>query len=106
MRDARGSASRDLQELVENGYVQGMSFAMAQAPEYFATIEGGKRIANAKSFIVSEVTVTACPAFSETSVSVLDDTEEAEEVGPQELSDANRLEAVTLERLKLKFMRV
>jgi HK97 family phage prohead protease len=61
---------RDAAELVEGRYVRGMSFAWTSTPEAFPTTEAGRDVLNVKSFECDEVTVTAVPAFVQTTVDV------------------------------------
>lgn len=70
---------RDSEELVENGYVTGMSFAMVTAPDGEVTNEAGIQILNAKSYTVDEVTITAIPSFTQTSVALTEDDEPEDE---------------------------
>ena len=90
------SVGRDVQELVDKGYVRGMSFAMTDAPDAYSSTEDGKTILNAKSFGVDEITVTAIPAFTSTSVQTVDDEDEEDQQDREELSQ----ESLRLERLK------
>lgn len=62
--------SRDVQELVSKGYIRGMSFSMASAPEGNSVTENGQTIFDATKFLVDEITVTAIPAFAPTQVGV------------------------------------
>jgi HK97 family phage prohead protease len=66
---------RDVEELVEGGYVGGMSFSMVTAPEGNETVEAGETILNVTGFVCDEVTVTPIPAFVATSIEVAEDNE-------------------------------
>src|SRR5690606_21572913 len=61
---------RDVAELVDKGYIAGMSFAMSSNPEGEWRQEGGRNIYDATSYSVSEVSVVADPAFAATSIAV------------------------------------
>jgi HK97 family phage prohead protease len=74
------TTGRDAEELVENKYVTGMSFAMADAPDQTTVKEGGETVVNVKSVLVDEVSITAIPAFSGTSIAVTEDDEPEDEV--------------------------
>jgi HK97 family phage prohead protease len=67
---------RDAVCLVRDGYVTGMSFAMTGNPQGDVTTEAGQQILNAKSYTVDEVTITAIPSFTQTSVTVADPEDE------------------------------
>ena len=60
---------RDVSALVKDKYITGMSFSMANGFEdYDETEEAGKKIVNVNRFTCDEVTVTAIPAFADTSI--------------------------------------
>jgi HK97 family phage prohead protease len=63
---------RDLEWLVSNRKVRGMSFAMIPG-KFNETNENGQRIKNYSEYNVDEVTITAIPAFNETSIGVAED---------------------------------
>lgn len=67
------TCGRDVEELVENGYVGGMSFAMVDAPKFTMKEEGGQKIMEVSEFTADEVTVTGVPSFADTSVAVTED---------------------------------
>lgn len=67
------TTGRDAEELVENRYVTGMSFAMVDAPTATEVTENGETILNVSDFLCDEVTITAIPAFVETSIEVAED---------------------------------
>jgi HK97 family phage prohead protease len=118
--DAKGSqvqiilpdttTARDLAELVEDRYVQGMSFAMLmdgiQAEE---KMENGKRILEVASYMSDEVTVTAIPAFTGTSIDVQDQQSSGPvqlsrgrgEVAPERIAQSLLLERYKLDALTL-----
>ncbi len=76
------SYARDLQELVAKKIVRGMSFAaIPETVESHETEESGQRIVNFDRFCFDEVTFTAIPAFSSTSVEIKDPTEDEEKCG-------------------------
>ncbi|HEV7299216.1 MAG TPA: HK97 family phage prohead protease [Tepidisphaeraceae bacterium] len=64
------TTGRDVAELVGKGYVTGMSFSMVTSPDGVTTQENGQSILNASAFVVDEVTITATPAFTASSVEV------------------------------------
>lgn len=64
------SAGRDVAVLVNRGDVRGMSFAMVDDPTVTRTTENGIAVQNASSYLVDEVTVTAIPAFVESTVGI------------------------------------
>ena len=67
------TAGRDLATLVRRGDIAGMSFGMTDTPQGRTTTEGGKTVLNASQYTVDEVTVTAIPAFTETSIAIKTD---------------------------------
>lgn len=64
------TAGRDLAVLVERGDIVGMSFGMTDTPEGERVTENGQAILNASRYVVDEVTVTAIPAFTQSSIAV------------------------------------
>lgn len=64
------TAGRDLAELVGDGYVTGMSFGMTDTPMGDRVTENGMTILNARKYTVDEVTITAVPAFAETTIAI------------------------------------
>jgi HK97 family phage prohead protease len=89
------TTGRDVAELVSKGYVRGMSFSMVSAPKGETSRENGETILNAEAFEVDEVTVTAIPSFSSTSV----------EIKPAP-AYARISHALELERLRLSAVRL
>ena len=71
------TAGRDLATLIGRGDIGGMSFGMTDSPEGKKTVEGGRTILNASKYTVDEVTVTAIPAFTETTIAIKTDPEAA-----------------------------
>jgi HK97 family phage prohead protease len=63
---------RDVAELVEKGYVGGMSFAMVSSPTFTMKTEGPdkQQVMEVSAFEADEVTVTAIPSFADTSIQV------------------------------------
>lgn len=95
------TAGRDVLELVRTRRMRGMSFAMIGAPEGTVTEEGGLTIFNASSYTVDEVTVTAIPAFSETSIDV-----KPEAVEPPAENSFTSTQERTAQRLKLERLKI
>jgi HK97 family phage prohead protease len=62
------TAGRDAAELVEKKYVQGMSFSMIGHPEWTDERIDGMDVMVVKSFTADEITVTARPSFTATTV--------------------------------------
>lgn len=73
------SYGRDCEELVEGGRVRGMSFAMTTSPTASEVKEGADTILNVTDFLCDEVTVTAIPAFTSTSIGMAEDDEPEDE---------------------------
>ncbi len=71
---------RDVAELVDKGYVQGMSFAMVDAPKFAMKTEGKQQIMEISAFTADEVTVTAIPSFTTTSIEIAAPAPEAEPI--------------------------
>lgn len=61
---------RDVETLVRDKYVTGMSFNMATLPDGRTMRENGVEIFEATSFEVDEVTVCINPAFTESSIGI------------------------------------
>lgn len=81
------TSAADVAELVEDGYVGGMSFSMANGFEESTIIsEGGLEIVNATKFTVDEVTVCVQPAFIDAEVKLAGgaDDDDAEQDPPTE----------------------
>lgn len=66
------SYARDVCELVEDGYVRGMSFGMFPVKSHTVR-EGGETVTVYDEIIVDEVTITCIPAFPETSIGIQGD---------------------------------
>lgn len=60
---------RDLAYLIDKGYIDGMSFG-AYPQIVNRTTEGGEEIEEYERFVMSEVTITADPAFTQTTIVV------------------------------------
>lgn len=69
--------ARDVAELVEDKYVRGMSFSMLfdPAPESSTKNEGDIEIEEVSSFWCDEITVTAIPSFTTTSICLQDEVD-------------------------------
>lgn len=93
------TSGRDVEELVEGRYVTGMSFAMTDAPEANKVVENGVNILDVTGFTCDEVTVTAIPAFADTTIDVAED-DEPEEIAPQQLSAAKNVDEVMQEHAR------
>jgi HK97 family phage prohead protease len=61
---------RDLQTLIARQTIRGMSFAMVPGGESETTTEDGQEIITFSKFDADEVTITAIPAFDDTSIIV------------------------------------
>ena len=64
------TAGRDLACLVGRRDITGMSFGMTDTPEGVRVVENGQTILNATGYTVDEVTITALPAFDQTSINI------------------------------------
>jgi HK97 family phage prohead protease len=73
------SDGRDVEELIEGRYVEGMSFSMVDAPAGELVTENGGKVLNVTAFTCDEVTITAIPAFTDTSVGIEEDDEPEDE---------------------------
>jgi HK97 family phage prohead protease len=91
--------ARDVAALVQGGYVGGMSFAMTDVTDSAASKENGQEILEVKKFTLDEVTVTAIPAFEETSIGVKPKT-------PNAGYAARAAQRIQLERFKLDLYRL
>lgn len=89
------SYARDVVALVRRGDVAGMSFGMFPV-EWTDTEEGGQVIRTYSRFVMDEVTITAVPAFRETSIKA-----RFSEVKPLATPDRDR-QAVALEEIRIK----
>lgn len=74
------TTGRDVAELVDKGYIGGMSFSMANGFEsYTESKEGGVNVISCSKFTCDEVTVTPIPAFTGTSIGAKADDDDEEE---------------------------
>jgi HK97 family phage prohead protease len=103
------TAAADVAELVEDAYVQGMSFSMANGFEEFTEEKtGDKTILTVTKFTCDEVTVTAIPAFASTTIAKEfddekdddEDDDDDEDYGDRAKQSA-RLDKLRLEMTKL-----
>jgi HK97 family phage prohead protease len=97
------TTGNDVAELVGKGYVKGMSFSMANGFEDYSEEKvGDQYILNVTKFTCDEVTVTARPAFTGTSIEVKPDDDETEDAPA-----TNRIAAAsTLQALRLGMLSV
>lgn len=95
------TTGRDVAELVEKGYVRGMSFAMLSAPKA-RVIKGadGQEILEVEEFTFDEVTVTPIPAFVDTSIAVKQPADTPSK------HTARTAQSLTLQRLRLDLINV
>lgn len=98
------STAADVAELVEDKYVNGMSFSMLY-DDVLTTeekTENGKTVIEVAKFSCDEVTVTAAPSFTDTNIEILADGEETL-AAPQQMSAAPEriAQALKLEQLRL-----
>lgn len=102
----------DVATLVDGGYVGGMSFSMLYDDTLVTTTktENGLEILEVSAFTCDEVTVTAIPSFSATSISVKSDAADSgdtEDSTPQQLTRYAReaperaAQAIKLQQLQL-----
>jgi HK97 family phage prohead protease len=71
---------RDLQTLIARQTIRGMSFAMVPGGDSETSTEDGREIITFSKFEADEVTITAIPAFDETSIIVEPGTVETIEI--------------------------
>lgn len=71
---------RDLQTLIARQTIRGMSFAMVPGGDSETSTEDGQEIITFSKFEADEVTITAIPAFDETSIIVEPGTVETIEI--------------------------
>ena len=95
---------RDVAELVGKKYIQGMSFSMVNGFEdYTEEKQGENYIINVSKFTVDEVTITAIPAFTGTSIDLKpdedDEDEDEPETAPARVDAASQLRALRLAML-------
>jgi HK97 family phage prohead protease len=93
------TTGRDVAELVGDGYVAGMSFAMAEVLEFTENDEGEETIVTFTNYLVDEVTVTPIPAFADTSIQVKGGGEGNE--GDGDYAKSLAADAVRLDQKKL-----
>jgi HK97 family phage prohead protease len=104
------SAGRDAAELVAKKYIRGMSFGMLldPEPEFEGVEEGGQTILEFSKFWMDEVTITAIPAFADTSVEIADsgDDKGGDEGGNKQDDSgySNSKNRIELERMKLRIL--
>lgn len=84
--------ARDTVNLVRDGYVSGMSFGMSPR-EWRDRDENGQKVRTYTKCVVDEITITASPAFAQTSVSALYDAEHRDPT-PARDEQARRLETL------------
>ncbi len=97
----------DVAELVEDKYVTGMSFSMLLDDNYASEsiTEGGIDIEQVTSFLCDEVTVTAIPAFTYTSIGVQSDSDDESDDEP--VAPFARIEqSIRLDRLRLETLEI
>lgn len=105
------STARDVAELVEDKYVRGMSFSMLwDGIEYdVKDADTDDEVMEVKSFLCDEVTVTAIPSFTDTSIGVqgADAADPTNPTEPKADPAYARIEqTIRLERLRLENMRL
>ena len=88
------STGRDVYTLVRDKYIRGMSFAMATSPRGRTVKEDGQEILEAEAFECDEITVTAAPAFTQTTIDIKPDA-------AQPSYSARVAQAIELERHRL-----
>ena len=94
------TVGNDAEELVETGRVRGMSFAMVNGVEEGEPVrEAGTDILNVKLFTFDEVTITAIPAFTQTTVAVSEDDDTEEEPAAR-VAAARAVESIRFERMR------
>jgi HK97 family phage prohead protease len=105
--------ARDVAKLVEDKYVRGMSFSMLfdPKPEFTTKSEGGIEIQEVSSFSCDEVTVTAIPSFTETTIGLAGEQDADDKsdtaAAPEPVQASARVEqTIRLERLRLENMRI
>lgn len=98
------TAGRDTSELVEDQYIRGMSFSCY--PETWETSEvGDKTEITLTSFRCDEVTVTAIPAFGDTSIEVVSESEPAASGAGDYSKTTLAADAAKLQSFKLALLR-
>lgn len=80
---------RDTLELVKSKRMKGMSFAMVEAPTSEEKTEGGETVLTVSDFLCDEVTVTAIPAFEETTIGVKVETA-ADQAQPDQAAESQQ----------------
>lgn len=95
------SYARDVCELVEDGYVSGMSFKI-YPKTWTDKAVNGETIRTYTAIVVDEVTITAIPAFLESSIAVLDqDFREGEDQFAASTAHKLRLEGYRFAEINL-----
>jgi HK97 family phage prohead protease len=100
------TTAADVAELVEDGYLRGMSFSMAKGFEEFEDVEeGGEVIRDVTRFTCDEITVTVIPAFVQTTVAVKDpaefeDNDKPEDDDDEEFSQSEKERAALTAKLR------
>jgi HK97 family phage prohead protease len=98
----------DVAELVEDKYVRGMSFSMLwDGIEYdVRDADTDDEVMEVKSFLCDEVTVTAIPSFTDTTIGLKDGQADADDEQPAESKPepayARIEQTIRLERLRLE----
>jgi HK97 family phage prohead protease len=91
---------RDVAELVRTGRVAGMSFSMLGPVEGETKDGPAGEILTVKSFVCDEVTVTAIPAFTQTSIAPAEDPQDSE-VNSDTTGQYHKLTKLKLDMLSL-----
>lgn len=99
------TAAADVAVLVEDGFVGGMSFSMLY-DDVLTTAEkneNGKTVMEVSAFTCDEVTVTAIPSFTDTSIGIKADDGQSPADAPQQMSKAPEriAQALKLEQYRL-----
>lgn len=102
------TVGNDVAELVEDGYVAGMSFSMAKGFEKYQTDEtDDTTVITVQQFTCDEVTVTAIPAFTGTSIDLVTPEEPPAPPAADDTDDTDaRKESARLDRLRLDFAKL
>lgn len=90
---------RDVAELVEKKYVQGMSWSLSKLHNSRAVTENGIDILELMEAEADEVTVTAIPAFTDTTISV--QTPAGPKAYADRMKQSNQLERLTLDMITI-----
>jgi HK97 family phage prohead protease len=101
------TTGNDIAELVSKGYIAGMSFSMANGFEQYSEANvSGTNVLTCTKFTVDEVTVTAVPAFTSTSIGVKDDEDTDSDDDANDTDEPIDLSSRITASLKLKKMRL